>query len=104
VYYSHGKIKISLVYNVITAVFIGSFNYEAALDNSNRIRTIVTYLKEVGVEESGAFNYWLSYLQLKAKYFIFKNEINKQIITRRPLFDHHKIRVIFQITKKLMNG
>jgi len=97
---SHGKMEIHLEGNVITAVFIGSFNYEAVLDYSDKIQSIVTALKEKafvmiidntklegctpqGFEELNVFNSWLSQTQLKAKAFIINNEMNKQIIKKR---------------------
>jgi len=98
--YSHGEIEISLVDNVITVVFIGSFNYESVLDYSNRIKSIVTSLKEKpfvmiidntklegatpeGFEELDVFNSWLNQTQLKAKAFIMNSEVNKAIIESR---------------------
>jgi len=97
---SHGEIEISLVDNVITAVLIGSFNDKGVLDYANKIKTVVTSLKEKsfvmmidntkfegctpeGFKELDAFNYWLSQTQLKAKAFIINSEINKQIIENR---------------------
>jgi len=97
---SHGEIEISIKVNVITAVLSGSFNGEGVLNYSNRIRSIVLSLKEKsfvmiidntkfegctpeGFTELDAFNSWLNQTQLKAKAFIIKSEINKQIIENR---------------------
>jgi hypothetical protein len=98
--YSHGELEISIVGNVITAVFIGSFNYEGALDYSNRMKSIITSLKEKpfvmvidntkleggtpeGFEELEIFNSWLNQTQLKAKAFIMNSEVNRAIIENR---------------------
>jgi hypothetical protein len=98
--YPHGEIKISIVDNIITAVFIGSFNYESVLDYSNRIKSTVASLKEKpfvmiidntqlegatpeGFEELEIFNSWLNQTQLKAKAFIMNSEVNKAIIESR---------------------
>jgi len=97
---SHGEIEISFVDNVITAVLCGSFNHEGVLNYSNKVRSIVTSLKEKsfvmmidntrfegctpeGFKELETFNSWLSQTQLQAKAFIIKSEINKQIIQNR---------------------
>jgi hypothetical protein len=98
--YCHGEIKISLTDNIITAVFIGSFNYEAAVDYSNRIKSIVYSLEKrpfvmlidnielegatpEGFEELEAFNSWLNQTQLKAKAFVMTSEVHKRIIESR---------------------
>lgn len=98
--YSHGEIEITLVGSVITAVFSGSFNYEGVLEYSNRIKSLVISLKEKpfimiiditdleggtpeGFEELDIFNAWLNQTQLKAKAFIMKGDINKEIIESR---------------------
>jgi hypothetical protein len=97
---SHGGIEIFLVNNVITAVLVGSFNDAGVLDYSKKIQSIVASLKEKpfvmmidntkfegctpeGFKELDVFNSWLSNTQLKAKAFIIKNEVNKQIIKSR---------------------
>jgi len=98
--YCHDEVKISVTDNIITAIFIGSFNYEAAVDYSNRIKSIVTSLEErpfvmlidnielegatpEGFEELEAFNTWLNQTQLKAKAFVMTSEVHKEIIKNR---------------------
>ncbi len=97
----HGKVEIRLVDNIITTAFIGAFNYEGILDYTNKIQSIVMSLKEKfimivdntryegctpeGFDQLDIFNSWLSQTQLKAKAFIIKSVIHKQIIeTRTP--------------------
>jgi hypothetical protein len=98
--YCHGEVKISLTDNIITATFIGSFNYEGAVEYSRRIKSIVSSLEErpfvmiidnteleggtpEGFEELEAFNSWLNQTQLKAKAFIMTSGVQKRIIESR---------------------
>ena len=98
--YCHGEVIISLAGNIITAIFIGSFNYEGAVDYSKRIKSIVTSLEKKpfvmiidntkleggtpeGFEELEAFNSWLNQTQLKAKAFVMTSGVNRRIIESR---------------------
>jgi len=97
---SHGKVEVSLEGNVISAVFIGSFNAESVCEYGNTVKSIVMSLEDrsfvmlidntkldggtpEAFSELEAINAWVNNTRLKAKAFIINCEINKQIMLHR---------------------
>ncbi len=97
---AHGECEISVVDNIITCVFIDSFNVEAVHCYANKIKSILSALKEkkfamiidatnfVGgtpdaFDEMDIFNSWLSKTPLKAKAFIIGSQVHQHIILSR---------------------
>ncbi|MEI6896941.1 MAG: hypothetical protein V5786_05560 [Psychromonas sp.] len=97
---AHGNTEISVVDNIISCACIGSFNLEGVYLYIDEIKSIISSLKEkefamiidntkfVGCtpdafEEMEVYSTWLCKTKLKAKAFVIKSQVNKNIILHR---------------------
>lgn len=96
----HGHIDITVKNKVITAVFIGSINYETLCGYSKRIKEFIKQFNNESFalliddmalegatpeayEELQLLNTWVNTQRLVAKAFVIESNINKEIILQR---------------------